>query len=370
MMVRGSKTEQNELEDSMARLKSGPAETEQQPTKTWTSGTARCGSAGPRSRSGAAGWSGNANGDGCPGLENNRLRTRSPMPISRASMPLKAPILSDTSMMALRPAAAPKRRARSHPFLDISGIRSRAARRSGLQHRDDAGFIGMASRRSIRKRGITAICAGSCRSESALTRLTERGVNRSRGRMMRRRRLGLGRADGSEGFGDAEQIGSRGGGKISSVAHEGCCQFDEGMAQHDEENSFPILKLRGGAGAGKSARLDDDARVPAAVWFLAGRTGPPPTGRQLRDRRAKEEAYVQRKRAEAEAQREAKKAKRDMKKAGVKIKDEAEGEKRGSNRGGFWKKMFGKKKTEKRRGDEEARMDEDDEEKEVVSEYP
>ena len=178
----------------------------------------------------------------------------------------------------------------------------------------------------------------------------------------------LARGNGSKESGDVEQIG---------VGANGSDQVnDEESSQHDDENSCPVLKLRGGAGPAnggkKSARLDDDARVPAAVWFLAGRMGPPPTGKQLRDRRAKEEDYVQRKQAENKAQREAKKAKKELKKAGVKI--EGEGQEKGSGSGGLWKKMFGKKKkkkTEKKRGDEEIEedyVDQDAEEKEVADE--
>lgn len=178
----------------------------------------------------------------------------------------------------------------------------------------------------------------------------------------------LARGNGSKGFGDAEQSGRCDIRRINAVD-------DEGSFQH-EENSFPTLKLRGGAGGPangrKSWRLEDDARVPAAVWFLAGKVGPPPTGKQLRDRRAKEEAYVQRKQAEAEALREARKAKRELKKAGVKIEGEGEGKGKGIDRGGLWKQMFGKKKkkTEKTRGDEEAKEGEgaSDEEKEVADE--
>ena len=137
---------------------------------------------------------------------------------------------------------------------------------------------------------------------------------------------------------------------------------DEGSFQHDEQNSFPTLRLRGGAGSAKdrkSARLEDNQRVPAGVWFFAGKMGPPPTGEQLRKRKAKEEAYVERMREEAEALREARKAKSGSQK---------EGEGKGKGKGGLWKSMFGKKKTtEKTRGDEESKR-RDEEEKEVADE--
>ena len=155
--------------------------------------------------------------------------------------------------------------------------------------------------------------------------------------------------NGSMEFGDAEKIEVCANGSIDQVDEEESFQFDQGSSQH-EESSFPILKLRGGAGAAKSKRLDDDERVPPAVWFFAGKMGPPPTGKQLRDRREKEEAYVERKREE-------RKAKRELKKAGAKLEDDGEGKEKGSGRGGFWKKMFAKKKTDKTRGDEEKKRD-------------
>ena len=48
----------------------------------------------------------------------------------------------------------------------------------------------------------------------------------------------------------------------------------------------------------KSKRLDDDEHVPGLVWFFAGGTGMPPTGKQLRDKKGREEEYVARRRGE------------------------------------------------------------------------
>ena len=161
-------------------------------------------------------------------------------------------------------------------------------------------------------------------------------------------------------FGDAEKVEVCANGSIDQV-NEKTFDFDQGCSQH-EENSIPVLKLRGGAGAAKSKRLDDDARVPPAVWFFAGKMGPRPTGKQLRDRREKEEAYVERMRAERNA-------KRELKKAGAKLEDDGEGKEKGRGRGGFWKKMFAKKKTDKTRGDEEKKrkgVTAESEEKEVA----
>ena len=101
----------------------------------------------------------------------------------------------------------------------------------------------------------------------------------------------------------------------------------------DEETSALVLGLRGGAGdEGGNERLEDDERVPALIWYLAGNKGPPPTGKQLRDRRDKEKAYVKRKQAEAEARKEERQA-----------------------TGGLWRYMFGGKERikVKLRGDEE-----------------
>ncbi|CAF9903974.1 MAG: hypothetical protein HETSPECPRED_003281 [Heterodermia speciosa] len=260
---------------------------------------------------------------------------------------------------------------------------SRGIPPSGLPH-PDADSTTTASRRTIRKRGTTAICAGSSRSESATTLLTERRLNVFRRRT--RREVVPAKGHGSQGFGDAEQTESCVSGSIIPVTEEEYCRFEEeycrfeeeycrfeeGGFEHDEENPAPVLRLRGGAGGGnsrKSMRLEDDARVPAGVWFLAGRMGPPPTGKELRDRRAKEEAYLQRTRAEAEAQREARKAKREHKKS------EGKGKGKGGKKGGFWKNMFGKKKkkkNDKTRGDEEAKnsaWDDDAEEKELADDY-
>lgn len=134
----------------------------------------------------------------------------------------------------------------------------------------------------------------------------------------------------------------------------------QGGSEHDASHAATILKLRGGAGSvdgRKSARLEDDERVPAAIWYFAGKTGPPPTGKQLRDRRLKEETYVQRKRAEAEARREARKAEGESRKAGVKAEGK-EKEKMGGDVG-VWSKLFGKKKKKvKTRGDEETKAKE------------
>ena len=170
----------------------------------------------------------------------------------------------------------------------------------------------------------------------------------------------LARDNGSKEFGDAEQTGICDIGRIDPVNDESF-QFEEGNSQYDEQNSFPTLKLRGGAGSAKdrkSVRLEDSARVPAAVWFLAGKVGPPPTGKQLRKRRAKEEAYVERRQEEAEARREERKAKNDLKKEG-----EGKGKGKGADGGGLWKSVFGKKKkpTEKTRGDEESKVDDEKE---------
>lgn len=117
-----------------------------------------------------------------------------------------------------------------------------------------------------------------------------------------------------------------------------------------------VLGLRGGgdpAEGRKSARLADDARVPAAMWYFAGGRGPPPTGKQLRDRKAKQEAYVQRKREEGEAKKAAREAARELKKAGVKIEDGGNGRK-GAAFGG-WRTFLGKRTKAKTRGDEETK---------------
>ena len=395
----------------MTREKTEAKEKKGKKLTKWKTGTAQSGSGGPRSRNIAVAWSEMENDDGQPSCNevdgspaSGRKRVKSTMtrrtttrsmrtstasmrsrkrrPTERNRVPRP---LSVAPSMKIHRSAAPQDRApcpanrtrlKSHRFLHISGIRSRAARSGFLLprhlHHPDVGFTTIASLRSIRKSGTTAICAGSSRSEPATIRLTKGRVNLFRG--WTRRKLVLARGNGSKGFGDAEQSGRCDIGKINAVDDESF-QFDQGSSQH-EENSFPTLKLRGGAGGPadgrKSSKLEDDARVPAAVWFLAGKVGPPPTGKQLRDRRAKEEAYVQRKQAEAEALREARKAKRELKKAGVKIEGEGEGKGKGVGRGGLWKNMFGKKKkkTEKTRGDEEAKEKggASDEEKEVADE--
>ena len=56
----------------------------------------------------------------------------------------------------------------------------------------------------------------------------------------------------------------------------------------DQDTPAPILGLRGGAGDDdrnerKSKRLEDDERVPALVWYLAGNKGPQQTVKQLPD---------------------------------------------------------------------------------------
>ena len=162
------------------------------------------------------------------------------------------------------------------------------------------------------------------------------------------------KGNGSKESGEAEKIDTCASKMIDPVDDKERFQFDEGSSHCGEENSSPALKLRGGGGTAngrKSSRLADDARVPASVWFFAGKMGPPQTGKELRDRRAKEEAYVKR----MQAEREARKAQR-KKKAGAKIKGGGEGKKKGSGGGGFWKKMFGKKKkSTKTRGEAEMK---------------
>ena len=117
--------------------------------------------------------------------------------------------------------------------------------------------------------------------------------------------------------------------------------------QFYQEITAPILGLRGGAGDDdgnerKSKKLEDDERVPALIWYLAGNKGPPPTGKQLRDRRGKEKAYVQRKQAEADARREERQAKSKARREAIP--------------GGLWRYMFGKNERTKvkLRGDEEG----------------
>ena len=112
----------------------------------------------------------------------------------------------------------------------------------------------------------------------------------------------------------------------------------------DEETSALVLRLRGGAvdeGGNEriSIRLEDDEQVPALIWYLAGNKGPPPTGKQLRDRRDKENAYVKRKQAEADARKAERQA-----------------------AGGLWRYMFGRKERTKVK----LRGDEEDTDKEVA----
>lgn len=129
---------------------------------------------------------------------------------------------------------------------------------------------------------------------------------------------------------------------------------DGGDIQRNHEVSDTVLKLRGGgdgADGRKFHRFADNERVPAVMWYFAGGTGPPPTGKQLRERKANREAYVQRKREAGEAKKAGKEAARELKKAGVKI--EGEGNGRRDAAFGGWGKIFGQKKKSKTRGNEE-----------------
>ena len=70
--------------------------------------------------------------------------------------------------------------------------------------------------------------------------------------------------------------------------------------RHGHRSSKPREQARGDEADNKkkSQRLEDDERVPGLVWFFAGGTGMPPTGKQLRERKAMEEEYVARQRGE------------------------------------------------------------------------
>ena len=178
---------------------------------------------------------------------------------------------------------------------------------------------------TIQKNGIIAICADSNQSEFVKTLPTEPPATTCRDRA--RALLSRARTDG-------------------------------GDIQQNNEISEIVLKLRGGgdgADRRKSKRLADDERVPATTWYFAGGRGPPPTGKQLRDRKAKGEAYIQRKRDGGEA----KKAARELKEAGVKIEGGGN-DKRNSAFAGL-RRIFGqKKKKAKTRGDEENKDKEDE----------
>lgn len=134
--------------------------------------------------------------------------------------------------------------------------------------------------------------------------------------------------------------------------------FRAGTDGEDTQQNSGILetvpKLRGGgdgADRRKSGRLADDKRVPGVMWYFAGGRGPPPTGKQLRERKAKQEAYVQRKRDGGEAKKAGKEAARELKKAGVKIEGEGNGRKDAAF--GGWRTIFGQKTKAKTRRDEE-----------------
>ena len=201
-----------------------------------------------------------------------------------------------------------------------------------------------ASRQNIRKNGITATSVGCGRSGDVIIPIT-RSANLSRDRhRWTTKKL---RTTWKEGRGGSGVCGEGRGLDI----HEdevGFPSTTEQSSLHDEKAPSPILKLRGGAGSAngdgkdtKSKRLEDDERVPALVWYFAGNKGPPPTGKQLRARRAKERGYIQRKQAEANLKKEERQAKKARKDAIP---------------GSLWKNPFGKKKkTVKLRGDEEGK---------------
>ncbi|KAG7007309.1 oligouridylate-binding protein 1 [Physcia stellaris] len=182
-------------------------------------------------------------------------------------------------------------------------------------------LITTAYHQTIQKNGITAICADSNQSEIARIPLTEPRVTTCR-----------------------DSVGT-------SLFRAGTDRED---IEYDNEVSGTVLKLRGGgdrADRRKSDRFADNERVPRVMWYFAGGTGPPPTGKQLRERKAKREAYVQRKREGEEAKKAGKEAARELKKAGVKIEGEGNG-RRDASFGG-WGKIFGQKKKSKTRGNEE-----------------
>lgn len=206
------------------------------------------------------------------------------------------------------------------------------------------------SRQIIRKNGIIATSVGCGRSACVITPTTS-AVNLSQD--LKRSGRKEPKKTGEEERGGSGHCGD---GKGHDIYGDGgdLPPTTEQSPVHCEKP--PILKLRGGGGSvnedGKDTklkRLEDDERVPALIWYFAGNKGPPPTGKQLRDRREKEKAYIERKQAGADARKEERQAKWKGRKAAVP--------------GSFWKNPFRrKKKRVKLRADEEGK------DKEVVDE--
>ena len=73
---------------------------------------------------------------------------------------------------------------------------------------------------------------------------------------------------------------------------------------------FNNLHLRGG-GPGKTRPLADDELVPRRIWFFAGGIGPRPNGKQLRERKRREELARQRHLRAKQARKAAKEAKKN-----------------------------------------------------------